>query len=212
MYAIEKITDIRARGKTPFLVGGTGLYIDSVLYDYQFPPPVPREIRQQYDTWSLETLQHYCDDNNIDLPENSQNKRYIINAIVRAGQKLEKRTLPLENTIVVGIATDKITLRQRIEQRAEAIITPAVMDEARRVADDYGWDNEAMTGNIYPLLRRHLADELSFSDMKQAFVTLDWRLAKRQLTWLRRNEHIVWLGLDEAYTYCARALAKLNNS
>ena len=64
-----------------------------------------------------------------------------------------------------------------------------------------------MTGNIYPLVRRYLEGELSREDIKDKYTTLDWRLAKRQLTWLRRNKEIKWLSLTDAKTYIAGILA-----
>jgi tRNA A37 N6-isopentenylltransferase MiaA len=84
--------------------------------------------------------------------------------------------------------------------------------EALRAAERYGWDNEAMTGNIYPLIKQIVRGELDLSEAKKRFVTIDWRLAKRQLTWFRRNEHIKWLSLDEAYTYIAQQLVDLSKS
>ena len=55
-----------------------------------------------------------------------------------------------------------------------------------------------MTGNIYPIMRRLLNGDISILEAKEKFVTMDWRLAKRQLTWLKRNSYIEWLSLDEA--------------
>jgi tRNA dimethylallyltransferase len=71
----------------------------------------------------------------------------------------------------------------------------------------YGWDNEAMTGNIYPLMHSYLENELSFEEMKEKFTTLDWHLAKRQLTWLRRNPYIYWGDLSEVRNYIVEQLA-----
>ena len=212
-YAVQKIAEIRSRGHIPLLVGGTGLYVDSVVYDYKFPD-TSQELseRNSLDAMDLEELYDYCIKNNVNLPENYKNKRYVINAILRNGQALKRRTRPIENTYIVGISTDKTVLRKRIEDRAEGIFGQKVIEEAEEVARVHGWDNEAMTGNIYPLLRRYMTGELSITDAKRAFIALDWRLAKRQLTWLKRSEHIRWLSLDEAYTYCARVLANLSNS
>lgn len=212
-YAKAKIQEIRGRGRVPFLAGGTGLYVDSVVYDYAFPS-IDDELsyREELDALSLNELYEYCLKNNIILPENYKNKRYVVNAILRNGQKQQKRSTPIDNAIIVGITTEKTILRQRIEQRGDDIFRSDVVREARNAASRYGWDNEAMTGNIYPLIRQYLDGHLSLEEAQQRFVTLDWRLAKRQLTWLRRSEHITWLPLDEAYTYCARLLVKVNNS
>ncbi|HEV7951942.1 MAG TPA: tRNA (adenosine(37)-N6)-dimethylallyltransferase MiaA, partial [Candidatus Saccharimonadales bacterium] len=64
-----------------------------------------------------------------------------------------------------------------------------------------------MTGNIYPLIRKYLQNELTLDDLKAKSTTADWHLAKRQLTWLRRNPHIKWLDLDIARRYLSEQLA-----
>ena len=117
---------------------------------------------------------------------------------------------PIDNIIIVGITTETQQLRQRIRERTERFFESGVLGEAQQLAVQYGWDNEAMTGNIYPLARQYFADEISLSEMKQLFDTKEWHLAKRQLTWLKRNPHITWLPLPEAHTYLTQALAQLN--
>ena len=211
-YANKKIAEIRRRGHVPVLAGGTGLYVDAVLFDYDFPPESSSEQREQLEQWSLGGLHKYCADNNITLPENSLNKRYVINTILRNGYVLKRRSMPVENTIIVGITTDRDSLRARIVGRTEQLFINGVDDEAKGLAAQYGWESEAMKGNIYPLLRRYHDNELSLDEVKQMSIVKDWRLAKRQLAWFKRNEHINWLPLDEAYTYIAHALDNLNNS
>ncbi|MBC7764753.1 tRNA (adenosine(37)-N6)-dimethylallyltransferase MiaA [Microbacteriaceae bacterium] len=210
-YANKAIEDIRSRGKVPLLVGGTGLYIDAVIYGYTFSTTLHGSSRTTFEGMSLDSLQQYCAKNNIKLPENGKNKRYVINTILRGGQKGTRKQDLIENTYVVGITTDRAVLRERIAKRANVIVTPAVLKEAMRVAEQYGWENEAMTANIYRLMTSNLTIN-DLEGLKEKFITLDWQLAKRQLTWLRRNEHTKWLSLDDAYTYCARILAKLNNT
>lgn len=207
-YAQRKIEEIRGRGHVPFLVGGTGLYVDAVLYDYQFGPVADPARRQQLEVSTLEELHAYCVANNIRLPENSYNKRYVIRAIEQEGVNRSRRDTPLDSSIIVGIATDREVLRTRIESRAEQLFADGVVEEASMLGKKYGWDSEAMTGNIYPLVRQYLAGELALDEVKQKFVTLDWRLAKRQLTWLRRDPHIAWLPLDEARQFLIQKLAK----
>lgn len=208
VYAVQKIHEIRARGHVPFLVGGTGLYIDAVVFDYQFGPQADKSLRQQLEQMSITELHVYCNKNNISLPENAQNKRYVIRAIERAGSAPQRRNEPISGSVIVGIATDRSVLRTRITERAEHIFDDGVVEEATRLGKKYGWDSEAMTGNIYPLVHEYLQHRLTLDDVKQKFVTLDWRLAKRQLTWLKRNTYIKWLPLGEAYDYLRQVLAK----
>jgi tRNA dimethylallyltransferase len=156
---------------------------------------------------TLEELYAYCKNNNVPLPENFKNKRYVIRAIESKGQVPQKRSEPLKHCVVVGIATDKVVLRQRIEVRAEQLFEDDVAGEAKMLGKKYGWNSEAMKSNIYPLLHAYLDGDMTLNDVKIKFSTLDWRLAKRQMTWLRRNSFIHWASLKEAKKYLADQLA-----
>ena len=206
-YAVEKIAEIRTRGHVPLLVGGTGLYVDAVLFDYRFGPAADPEQREKLEAMSLEALHIYCNQNNIPLPENSQNKRYVIRAIEQKGISAKRSALPIENAIIVGIATEREQLRERIRQRSEHLFEDGVVDEAKRLAGEYGWDSEAMTGNIYRLAHAYLDKKITLAEFKKRNETADWQLAKRQLTWLKRNAYIEWLPLDEVKNYIAQRLA-----
>jgi tRNA dimethylallyltransferase len=206
-YAEEKIQDIRSRGHTPFLVGGTGLYVDAILFNYQFGPESSSALRNELEGMSLERLHQYCHNNNVTMPENKYNKRYVIRAIEQDGVNTKRQSKPIDASIIVGITTDRNVLRDRIEARAEQIFDDGVVEEATSLGKKYGWDNEAMTGNVYPLVRLYQEGKLTREELKTKFTTLDWRLAKRQLTWLRRNPHIHWGNLEEVHMYVSRLLA-----
>lgn len=206
-YALRKIREIRSRGHVPFLVGGSGLYVDAILFDYQFGAPGSEEERKKLEKLSIEQLHEYCIENNIQLPENSQNKRYVMRAIEQKNINTKRRDEPLENTIVVGIATNRDTLRARIAARAEQLFENGVVEEATLLGKKYGWESEAMTGNIYPLVHAYSRGDISYEEMKERFTTLDWQLAKRQLTWLRRNPFIYWGEIKELDTYLSEKLA-----
>lgn len=206
-YAERKINEIRQRGGVPFLVGGTGLYVDAVVFNYQFGPPSDELLRRQLDKCSIEELHKYCIKNNIVLPENSTNKRYVIRAIEQKSINTRRRKDPISNSIIVGIATDRDVLRTRIAQRAEQLFNDNVVEEAIKLGKKYGWDSEAMTGNVYPVVQQYFNGELSEETMKERFRILDWQLAKRQLTWLKRNEYVRWLSLTEAKIYLQSVLA-----
>jgi tRNA dimethylallyltransferase len=207
-YANLKIEEIRRRGHIPFLVGGTGLYVDAVIFDYQLGLAADSRERAIYEAMTIDELHEYCKRNNVTLPENKQNKRYVVRAIEQKSINTKRRDDPIENTIIVGIATDRDILRTRIKERAEQIFDDSVVEEATILGKKYGWNNEAMTGNIYPLIHLYLEHTVSLEEMKEKFTTLDWRLAKRQLTWLRRNPYIHWGELTELREYLMRRLAR----
>lgn len=204
-FAQQKIAEIRARGHLPMLVGGTGLYVDGVVFDYQFVDPRP-ELREKLEQFTLGELVAYCNDNNISLPENQQNRRYIIREIERENVSGKRLSAPTPNTIIVGITTERDELRARIEARAEQLFETGMVEEAIKLGNKYGWDSEAMTGNIYRLVKQYLDGEFTESELKERFVISDWQLAKRQLTWLKRSPFIVWKSLDDAYIYLKEQL------
>lgn len=208
VYANRKIDEIRARGHVPFLVGGTGLYVDAVLFDYTFGSNVDLKRRIKLNEQSIEDLQNYCMQNNIKLPENINNKRYLIGAIERAGLQEGRNTTPLNNSIVVGITTESAILTQRIEQRAEQLFNDGVVEEAIMLGKKYNIDSEAFTGNMYRVVNLYLKKAMTWEDMKSRFIILDRQLAKRQRTWFKRNPFIHWLPLEKVESYISDQLAK----
>lgn len=206
-YALKKIEEIRDRNHTPLLVGGTGLYVDSVIFDYQFGADRDEAYRKELEAKSLSELYYICDEYNIMLPENNKNKRYVIRAIEQKSINTKRRSELIENCIVVGIATDGEVLRRRIKGRTEQLFANGVVKEATMLGKKYGWENEAMTGNIYRLAKLYLEGEFNLEEYKEKFTTLDWQLAKRQLTWFRRNPRIKWGTLTEVKSHLQTLLA-----
>jgi len=206
-YAVEIISEIRERGNIPFLVGGTGLYIDSIIFDYKFGDKADDDRRSMLSNMSIEQLHEYCKNNNIELPENFKNKRYVIRTIEQNGNSQQSRDKIIDNAVVVGISTDKKILRDRIVKRIEIMFSDGVVDEAIEISKKYGWDSEALTGNVYKLIRQSLDEKMSSDEAKSKLAILDWRLAKRQITWMKRNSYLQWMGLDEAAEYLSGVLA-----
>ena len=204
-YALQKAQQIRERGHVPFLVGGTGLYVDGVVFDYEFAQQQP-ELRKELEALSLEELKEYCANNNISLPENENNRRYVIRAIEQKNVTSKRLRSPIDNTVIVGITTERNILRTRIAARAEQLFENGMVEEAILLGKKYGWESEAMTGNIYKLVRRYLRKELTLDELKQANFYADWQLAKRQMTYLKRNPFIHWFSLNDAREYISSRL------
>ena len=192
----------------PFLVGGTGLYIDSVVFDFRFAAAPDESFRQRLNDMSVSELQKYCKENNVLLPENKNNKRYLVRAIERKNTSTMRYGAPVGTTYVVGITTASDVLRTRIEYRSEQLFANNVVKEATLLGKKYGWKGEAMTGNIYPLVHEYLCGAIDEAELKRRLVVSDWRLAKRQLTWLRRNEHMMWADVPAAEHYLSTLLLR----
>lgn len=208
-YAYSKFDDILSRGKIPFLVGGTGLYIDAVLNNYEFGGE-DLTLRNSLFEKSIEELQNEITAKKIPMPENFQNKRYLVRAleknISQKSKGCEKNNI--FEYIVVGITTPREELRSRIFARNEQFFSSGIIEEAQKMAQKFGWESEAMTANAYPLIRKYLNSELSESELMQKMSTIDWRLAKRQITFMKRNEQINWLTLADAEQFISSKLNK----
>lgn len=202
--ANKAITDIQSRGKIPFLVGGTGLYIDAVVLDYEWPETTGN--RSAYETASVAELQAMLKEQRLAMPTNPSNKRHLINTLMRGGKTGLSRSLPLENTLVVAIATDKIQLEQRIRMRAKEMFDEGVIAETQTLASRFGWDSEAMSSNIYPIVRRVIDKEITEAEAIELFVIKDKQLAKRQITWLKRHNYVQWYELEAARGYIEQIL------
>jgi tRNA dimethylallyltransferase len=206
-YADAKISEIRSRGHIPFIVGGTGLYVDAVLLDYRFGQSPDINERSKLQHMTISELHQYIQSHGITMPENSKNKRYLIRAIENDGVLSSRSPIPQKNSIVVGISTDKEVLKNRIAQRIERMFDDGLIGEAESLSGIYGWGSEAMKSNAFPVIRQYLNNDLSLEEAKAKLLTLDWRLAKRQLTWLRRNKFIQWMNPEEAHKYLNTQLA-----
>ena len=205
-YAGQKIKEVRSRGNIPFLVGGTGLYIDSVIFDFQFGGKSSKEKRANLQEMTISELQQYCANHDVVLPVNSKNKRYLVRAIERADKKPSGLEVPLSNTIVVGITTDKQLLKQRITDRAKKMFKDGVVEETIGLANNAGWCNEAMTGNVYPIIKKLVEKEIDEDQAIREFIVSDVNLVKRQLTWFRRNPFIEWGDVHSCEQYLSRVL------
>ena len=162
-YAEEKIRDIKSRGKVPIVVGGTGLYIDALIYDYQFRGPTGQKIG--------DIEQKSCSD----------------------------RTEIKGNFIIVGVDWTTEDLRARLKQRIDKMFGPELYNETEKLVQKYGWGSGAMKSNIYEYAWAFLQGGLSLEEAKEKCFYEDYHLAKRQLTWFKRNKNIIWLELAKIY-------------
>lgn len=200
------IQDIRRRGGIPFVVGGTGLYIDGLVLDYEFGNDANPTMRSVLEQSSIDQLQAMIKNQHMVMPENSKNKRYLIRALEQDGINKNRTATIDKNTLVVAITASKHELDERIRSRAVEMFQNGVIEEAKRLSEQFGWDSESMTGNIYPIIRKYLEHDITLDQAIEQFIVRDRHLAKRQITWLKRHDFVQWLTLDEAREAIARVL------
>ncbi len=190
--AEQAIEDIQARGSLPILVGGTGLYIDSVLYDFSFaPPPSPQE-RQYLQSLNIDQLQALLVQRGLSLPENDRNPRHLIRTLERQGVQPQRAKLR-PNTLIVGIEIDRDQLKQKITHRVDVMVAHGLIDEVARLGQDYGWNTSVLRVPVFEAFHEYLDGNISLQEAKQRVIRSDMQLAKRQRTWFRRNKSIHWV-------------------
>lgn len=159
-YAETKIRDIKSRGKLPIVVGGTGLYIDALIFDYHFKGPTGQKIG--------DSEQKTCSD--------------------RIGIK--------DDFTLIGIKWSPEELRNRLRQRIEQMFSKELYGEVKKLVQKYDWNVGAMKSDIYEYAYKYINGEMSLEEAKEKCFYEDWHLAKRQMTWFKRNPNIVWLDLE----------------
>ena len=188
--ANKALDAIKAFGKLALTVGGSGLYIDSFVYNYTLAKH-DISVYQKYQSESIESLQQIIINSGLTMPDNYKNKRYLLSTIARGHQVTDKSKLPA-HTIIIGINPGADVLKDRITVRAKYMFDNGVIDEVRHLTDKYGKSCRAMKGGIYSALQPYLEGEEDVESAKQRFIRSDWQMARRQMTWLKRNQDIIW--------------------
>ncbi len=199
-YAEQKVAEIQERGKTPIIVGGTGLYIDGYVYDYSFAEPASASKRAELAALTLEALQARARAEGIDEARvDFRNPRHLARAIERGDATPERRAIR-PNVLLLGIAMEQAAIIGRINVRVDTMFDAGLVDEVQKLITEYGSDAPGLLAPGYKAVIRYLDGELSLSETKNEFRRSDKYLAKRQQTWFKRNDDINWIkNRDEAY-------------
>jgi len=210
-YAKQKINEIHSRVGIPIVVGGTGLYIDGVLYDYLFSKPNDKKTRESLTALSLDELQSKAKQLGITEEDvNFKNHRHLSNAVARGGVIKQSKNKK-DNYLVLGIKVDKEVLDKRIENRAIKIINNGLEKEVKELLNSYGPDAPGLNAPAYKAFIKYSQNKISYSEAEQEFIKQDKRLSKRQKTWFKRNKDIIWINnLTEAVSEVENFLSKFD--
>lgn len=185
------IRSIEKQKCLPIVVGGSGLYVDSVLFQYALQTSHDVKLREELNTKSIPELQSLIRKYGYQMPENLNNKRYLIRTIERKGAQ-SKDTKMRNGALVVGIHREKRELEARIRKRITAMIKAGVIDEAQQAFRNFPANSEALKGNIYQVLRHYFSGDITIDQALETCIQADLQLAKKQYTWFKRNQAIHW--------------------
>ena len=208
------IKEIISRGKTPIVVGGTGLYIDSLVYEIEYPEI---EYDEDYRRLLEETVQNegleklYSKAKEIDseaiekISPNDQKRILRILEIYHATGKtkteLEKksRKTPEYDYEIYAINWDREILYDRINKRVDLMIEQGLIEEVEGIIKKYRKMPTALQALGYKEVVEYLEGKLTKEEMIDKIKQETRRYAKRQLTWFRRYDNIIWINKGEEW-------------
>jgi len=192
-YATRVIHDVQSRGKVPFVAGGTGLYVNGLLYNFEFGGQVDPRVRQKIENTSLHQLQQEARELGIKEADVSyKNKRHLGRAVERGGIFYGQHPLP-GNVLLIGIEVDKPTLEKRIELRVEQMLAGGFEEEVQKLLTKYAVSAPGLQAPGYKAFSEYINGKISLEEARNNFIQNDKKLAKRQRTWFKRNPDIVWV-------------------
>ncbi|MBI4994635.1 tRNA (adenosine(37)-N6)-dimethylallyltransferase MiaA [Candidatus Peregrinibacteria bacterium] len=207
--AEEKIEDILSHRKIPFIVGGTGLYIDVLTKNFSLPPEnkklraeLEAELKKYGKKYLHEKLKKLDPENAAKIHPN--NARYVIRAIeifmATNAAKNDKRAEPKYEILQFGLNWPKEKLFERIELRVDEQLKRGLIEETKHLLG-MGYDKAlpSMTSFGYKEIIKYLDRELTLLEATELLKKNTRDYAKRQITWFKRDKNIIWLNAQEIF-------------
>lgn len=210
----ELINEITARKRLPIIVGGTGLYINSLIYPYDFTDSAgDNGYREELNELALEKGNDFVHNmlKDIDLESYTRihpnNLRRVIRALevyrntgktISEYQMESRARNPEYDAAYVGLTMDRAALYNRINLRVDRMIEQGLIEEVKKIkAMGYSKNMVSMQGIGYKEIFDYLDNRCTIEETVDIIKQSSRRYAKRQLTWFRRDDNIHWIEIDK---------------
>ena len=212
--AYKAIDDILSRGTRPFLVGGTGLYVNSIVDGYELTDaPMDKELRAKVEAMTLEELQELLEHKLGTIPDtlDMRNKRRLERAAekILQGKPLNLESIRKYETLCLGVTWEREILYRRIEERLDRRLEEGMIEEvegllSKGVSDDFLY----RLGLEYRYILLYLRGRFKDRDEFRAKLFMEIRhLAKEQMTWFRKRKDVHWLNMtDDPFDQAVRLI------
>ena len=210
--AEKHIKEIIKKGKTPIVVGGTGLYIDTLIYGIEYPEieidyEYRKELENEIENKGLEYLYKQLKEIDPEATEkiSINDKKRIMRGLeiykatgkTKTEQEKLSKINPVEfNYKVFCLDLDREILYDRINKRVDIMLQNGLAEEVKTILNKYKDFPTAMQGLGYKEVKEYLDGNTSLEEMTEKLKMETRRYAKRQLTWFRKNKEIVWVKPD----------------
>jgi len=223
--AEEKIEEILSKNKTPIIVGGTGLYIDTLVNgiefqeidnDFKYRKQLEEQVQINGADWLFEELQKIDPEAAKVIEKN--NIRRVIRALeifkVTGKTKTEIDIESIKGSkydyIIFGLLWDREELYNRINLRVDIMVKDGLIEEVKSLIEKEGFSKTALQGLGYKEVVDYLEEKMSYEEMVEKIKMETRRYAKRQMTWFKRNKDILWLNAKDKKEMFSEVLRRIN--
>ena len=197
--ASAAISDIVSRGKLPIIVGGTGLYLQSLLEGYHLGGQVDQEkvlsYRKELELLSDDELFEKIAEQKIEIPQINRRRAIRALELAKFGKDLENKETDYD-AYLIGLNDDRQVLYDRINHRVDLMVENGVLDEAKWLYDNYR-EVQAARAIGYKELFPYFSGEDSLENCVEKLKQNTRRFAKRQLTWFRNRMAVQFYNVSE---------------
>lgn len=208
----REIADIASRGRIPIIVGGTGLYIQSVLYDYQFPetaanPEIRAELEEKAETEGRDALYAILKEIDPEAAEkiHPNNVKRVVRALevyYTSGVRFSEQQQSADKTenydaAVIGLTMERDLLYSRINQRVDIMMKAGLVDEVKRFYDRGLMETQSLQAIGYKEFNGYFEGKETIEQVSEAIKQNTRRFAKRQFTWFRNKMDVNWFDMSD---------------
>lgn len=196
-YAEQKMQEIWSRGNVAVVVGGSGMYIDALLFGYKFRNLAADQ--QSYGSMPHDELvalaksRYPAETKHIDV----KNTRRLLQLLEKGPANSADRGALKYAAKIIGIDPGKDNLQIRIVKRTDKMLNQGFVQECKRLVKRHGADSPVLQTTGYSAVVSYLEGQISFEDMRAKIIGDTKKLAKKQRTWFRRNPHIQWVSREQ---------------
>jgi len=195
-----KIDEILEKGKTPIIVGGTGLYIKAALYDYRFEEE--NEDINEYPEYSNEELYNKLLSIDPNTTIHKNNRKRVVRALnyyeknnksISSNEKTDKL---LYDVTFIGLTTDRETLYDRINKRVDIMLENGLIEEAKKIYETNIRSKAVLTPIGYKELFKYFDGNITLEESIELIKQKSRKYAKRQYTWNNHQFNVNWFNVD----------------
>lgn len=192
--ALKKIEEIKKRNKLPIIVGGTGLYINTIIYDYDLEPKLPQnqeilnKLANKTNQELYDIILEKCNEEKIEIHPNNRQRNLNYGAKVLQNTPLKQKELNKKNCQIIGLTAKREELYQNIDKRVEQMLNSGLVEEVKQFEST--WASQKSIGYID--VHKFLEEKITYDKMKEDIQKKTRHFAKKQWTWFKNKTDAKW--------------------